>query len=63
MPDAGDFGDDGAHTLDHLIDAAGGLDADDVRTEVCQQHARELAAVVGQVQHAIGVEHPCPPGE
>jgi len=27
LPDAGDFGDEGAHTLDHLIDAAGGLDA------------------------------------
>jgi len=27
MPDAADFGDAGAHTLDHLIEAAGGLDA------------------------------------
>jgi phosphopentomutase len=27
MPDAADFGDEGAHTLDHLIAAAGGLDA------------------------------------
>lgn len=27
LPDAADFGDDGAHTLDHLVQAAGGLDA------------------------------------
>lgn len=27
LPDAGDFGDDGTHTLDHLVGAAGGLDA------------------------------------
>ena len=27
LPDAGDFGDEGTHTLDHLVDAAGGLDA------------------------------------
>jgi len=27
LPDAGDFGDDGTHTLDHLVAAAGGLDA------------------------------------
>ncbi len=27
LPDAGDFGDEGAHTLDHLVAAAGGLDA------------------------------------
>lgn len=27
LPDAADFGDEGAHTLDHLIAAAGGLDA------------------------------------
>ena len=27
LPDAGAFGDDGAHTLDHLVAAAGGLDA------------------------------------
>jgi phosphopentomutase len=26
LPDAGRFGDEGAHTLDHLIEAAGGLD-------------------------------------
>ena len=27
LPDASDFGDEGAHTLDHLVEAAGGLDA------------------------------------
>jgi len=27
LPDAGDFGDAGAHTLDHLVAATGGLDA------------------------------------
>ncbi|MFN0006518.1 MAG: phosphopentomutase [Planctomycetota bacterium] len=27
LPDAASFGDDGAHTLDHLVEAAGGLDA------------------------------------
>jgi phosphopentomutase len=27
LPDAGRFGDGGAHTLDHLVEAAGGLDA------------------------------------
>ena len=27
LPDAADFGDQGAHTLDHLVQAAGGLDA------------------------------------
>ncbi|MEO6710592.1 MAG: phosphopentomutase [Planctomycetota bacterium] len=27
MPDAADFGDSGAHTLDHLVQSAGGLDA------------------------------------
>ena len=27
LPDAADFGDSGAHTLDHLVHAAGGLDA------------------------------------
>ena len=27
LPDAAEFGDEGAHTLDHLIQAAGGLDA------------------------------------
>jgi phosphopentomutase len=27
LPDAGEFGDEGTHTLDHLIVAAGGLDA------------------------------------
>jgi phosphopentomutase len=27
LPDAADFGDEGAHTLDHLVSAAGGLDA------------------------------------
>ena len=27
LPDAGDFGDAGTHTLDHLVGAAGGLDA------------------------------------
>lgn len=27
LPDAADFGDEGAHTLDHLVEAAGGLDA------------------------------------
>ncbi len=27
LPDAADFGDEGAHTLDHLVQAAGGLDA------------------------------------
>jgi len=26
LPDAKAFGDEGAHTLDHLVDAAGGLD-------------------------------------
>ena len=27
LPDAANFGDEGAHTLDHLVEAAGGLDA------------------------------------
>ncbi len=27
LPDAADFGDEGAHTLDHLVDSNGGLDA------------------------------------
>ncbi|MFT5462030.1 MAG: phosphopentomutase, partial [Planctomycetota bacterium] len=27
MPDAAEFGDEGAHTLDHLVEAGGGLDA------------------------------------
>ena len=27
LPDAASFGDEGAHTLDHLVEAAGGLDA------------------------------------
>ena len=27
LPDAAAFGDQGAHTLDHLVEAAGGLDA------------------------------------
>ena len=27
LPDAESFGDRGAHTLDHLVEAAGGLDA------------------------------------
>ncbi|MBK7642768.1 MAG: phosphopentomutase [Planctomycetes bacterium] len=27
LPDAAQFGDEGAHTLDHLVEAAGGLDA------------------------------------
>jgi phosphopentomutase len=27
LPDAADFGDEGTHTLDHLVEAAGGLDA------------------------------------
>ena len=26
LPDAERFGDEGAHTLDHLVEAAGGLD-------------------------------------
>ena len=31
LPDAARFGDEGAHTLDHLIEAAGGLDAPRLR--------------------------------
>jgi phosphopentomutase len=50
LPDAAEFGDEGAHTLDHLVEAAGGLDA-----------PRLLELGLGCIEGVAGVPGPTAP--